>query len=165
MLGERRRASPLRITTGTLAEGADPFECLQLRCESRRFYVSNADRERAVWMAFDVLADGTLGPGRVLFDATGWARVKKGVPDGLKVDRDGNLLAAGPGGIHVLSPDGKHLGSFEIDVPAANAAWGEDWGAEGAVLYLTADTSVYRVRLKTKGHPGFPLQRASKTPS
>lgn len=57
--------------------------------DKKTLYLSNADREHAVWMAFGVFEDGTLGPGRVFFDATEWARAgKKGVPDGLDVDRN-----------------------------------------------------------------------------
>jgi gluconolactonase len=116
-------------------------------------------------MAFDVLEDGTLGGGRVFFDATEWARSgRNGVPDGLDVDRDGNLFAAGPGGIHVIAPDGTHLGSFEIDVPAANSAWGEDL-ADGSYLYIAADTAIYRIRTSTRGQERLPIQRASKTRS
>jgi gluconolactonase len=87
------------------------------------------------------------GAGRVFFDATAWAKTKKGAPDGMKVDREGNLFAAGPGGVHVFSPDGAHLGSLELDVPASNVAWGED----GSVLYITAATAVYRIQTGTKG--------------
>ncbi len=133
--------------------------------DEKTLYVSNADREHAVWMAFDVLEDGTLGAGRVFFDATNWARSgRKGVPDGLDVDRFGNLFAAGPGGIHVLAPDGTHLGSFEVDVPAANSAWGER-EENGSYLYIAADTAIYRVRTKTGAQEGLPVQRASKTRS
>lgn len=113
----------------------------------RTLYVSNADRARAVWMAYEVLADGTLGAGRVFFDATAWAKNRKGAPDGMKVDREGHLFAVGPGGVHVFAPDGAHLGSIELDVPASNVAWGED----GSVLYVTADTAVYRIQTGTKG--------------
>jgi gluconolactonase len=129
--------------------------------DEKTLYVSNADRENAVWTAFDVLEDGTLGPGRVFFDGTAWARAgKKGVPDGLDVDESGNLFAAGPGGIHVIARDGTHLGSFEIDVPAANSAWGEDVEG-GSYLYIAADTAIYRVRTTTRG-PAFPVARVSK---
>jgi gluconolactonase len=132
--------------------------------DEKTLYVSNADRKNAVWMAFDVLENGTLGPGRVFFDATEWVRTKKGVPDGLDVDRHGNLFAAGPGGIHVIAPDGTHLGSFEIDVPTANSAWGEDSG-DGSYLYIAADTAIYRIRTSTKGQAGLPIHRASNTRS
>ncbi|MFQ5992932.1 MAG: SMP-30/gluconolactonase/LRE family protein, partial [Nitrospiraceae bacterium] len=69
-------------------------------------YVSNSSPERAVWMAYEVRGDGTLTDGRVFFDATPWTGTKSGLPDGMKVDRDGNLFATGPGGIHIFSPDG-----------------------------------------------------------
>ena len=115
--------------------------------DEKTLYVSNADPNRAVWLAYDLRGDGTLGSGRVFFDATAWTKTKKGVPDGMKVDRDGNLFAAGPGGIHIFAPDGRHLGSIEIGGPTSNVAWGDD----GSVLYITADTAVYRIRLNTKG--------------
>jgi len=113
----------------------------------RTLYVSNADRTHAVWMAYEVRADGELGARRVLFDATKWAKTKQGVPDGMKVDREGHLFAAGPGGVHIFSPAGEHLGSIELDVPASNVAWGED----GSVLYITADTALYRIQTATRG--------------
>ncbi len=110
-------------------------------------YVSNADARRAVWMAYDVREDGALGEGRVFFDATAWTRAEPGAPDGMKVDVRGNLFAAGPGGIHVFAPDGTLLGTIRIGVATSNCAWGGD----GSTLYITASTSVYRIRLTTKG--------------
>jgi gluconolactonase len=110
-------------------------------------YVSNAERTRAVWMAYRLRDDGTLGPGAVLFDATALAATRPGSPDGMKVDREGNLFAAGPGGVYVLGPDGAHLGSIEIGSATGNVAWGED----GHALFITAGPVVYRVRLTTRG--------------
>lgn len=75
-------------------------------------------------------------------------------PDGMKVDQEGNLFAAGPGGIYVFAPDGTHLGSVETGVVTSNAAWGED----GASLYVTTSTTLYRIRLTTKG-AGFQATR------
>lgn len=115
--------------------------------DEKTLYVSSADPSRAVWLAYDVKSDGTLGAGRVFFDATAWTKAKPGAPDGMKVDQDGNLFAAGRGGLHVFAPDGTHLGSIELGVPTSNCAWGED----GSVLYITADTAVYRIRLGAKG--------------
>jgi gluconolactonase len=110
-------------------------------------YVANSDPKRAIWMAYDMKSDGAITNGRVLFDATEWAKTKKGLPDGMKVDKEGNLFATGPGGLHVFSPEGAHLGSIEIDVPVANCAWGDD----GSTLYITANTALYRIKLGTKG--------------
>jgi gluconolactonase len=115
--------------------------------DEKTLYISNADPMNAVWMAYDVKADGTIDNGKVLFNATPWTKSKPGVPDGMKVDREGNIFGAGPGGIHVISPNGKHLGSIEIGVPTGNLAWGED----GSSLFITSNTNVFRLKLKTKG--------------
>jgi gluconolactonase len=115
--------------------------------DEQKLYISNADPANAVWMVFDVKADGTIENGKVLFNGTAWAKRKPGVHDGMKVDRDGNIFGAGPGGIHVFSADGKHLGSIETGVPTGNLAWGED----GSSLFITSNTNVYRLRLTTKG--------------
>jgi gluconolactonase len=113
----------------------------------KKLYVSNADTSNAVWMAFDVQDDGTLGTGRVFFNATPWTRNAKGAPDGMKTDQEGNLFAAGPGGLHVFAPDGTHLGSIELGRATSNCAWGED----GSLLYITAGSAIYRVRSSTRG--------------
>jgi gluconolactonase len=116
--------------------------------DEKTLYVSNADRNNAVWYAFDILKDGTLGPKREIFNVNELAKTRPGVPDGLKVDMHGYLFAAAPGGIHVIDPnEGKLLGSFEFDAATANCAWGED----GSVLYITSNSAVYRIRLKTTG--------------
>ena len=115
--------------------------------DEKKLYISNAESANAVWMVYDVKADGTIENGKVIFDATAWTKNKPGVPDGMKVDREGNIFAAGPGGIHVISPDGKHLGSIETGVPTGNLAWGED----GSSLFITSNTNVFRLKLTTKG--------------
>ena len=115
--------------------------------DEKTLYISNADPANAVWMAFDVKGDGAIENGRVLFNATAWTKTKPGVPDGMKVDREGNIFGAGPGGIHVISPQGKHLGSIETGVPTGNLAWGED----GSTLFITSHTNVFRIKLTTKG--------------
>ncbi len=116
--------------------------------DQKTLYVANSDPAKAVWMAFPVHGDGTLGKGRVFFDATPWAKAgKKGLPDGMKVDRAGNLFATGPGGVLVFDPDGTHLGTFNTGEATANCGWGED----GSTLFLTADMYLARVRLTTKG--------------
>jgi len=115
--------------------------------DEMKLYISNADPANAVWMVFDVKADGTIENGKVLFNAAAWTKNKPGVPDGMKVDQEGNIFGAGPGGIHVISPNGKHLGSIETGVPTGNLAWGED----GSSLFITSNTNVYRLKLTTKG--------------
>ncbi|HEX2781859.1 MAG TPA: SMP-30/gluconolactonase/LRE family protein [Gemmatimonadaceae bacterium] len=116
--------------------------------DERTLYVANSDASHAVWMAYDVAPDGTLGSGRVLFDATPLVKQgKPGLPDGMKVDRAGNIFGAGPGGILVITPSGRHLGTIVTGQPTANCAWGDD----GSTLYMTANTTIARVRLRTKG--------------
>jgi len=110
-------------------------------------YVSNADKKHPVWMAYPVQPDGNVGKGRVFFDAAEWTKSKPGLPDGIKVDQNGNIFAAGPGGIYVFGPDGRHLGSIETGVATGNCAWGDD----GSVLYIAAGTAIYQIELTTRG--------------
>jgi len=110
-------------------------------------YVANSDPKYAVWTAFPVNQDGTLGFGNVLLDVTAMAKERKGLPDGLKVDRQGNLWATGPGGVLVISREGKHLGTLATGEATANCAWGDD----GSTLYITADMYLCRVRTAVKG--------------
>jgi gluconolactonase len=118
--------------------------------DEKTLYVANSDPKRAIWMAFPVTDDGTLGEGRVFADTTSEAATKKGLPDEMKVDVAGNLFATGPGGVLVFAPDGTHLGTFSTGEATANCGWGDD----GSTLFITADMYIARVRLSTKG-PGF----------
>jgi gluconolactonase len=115
--------------------------------DEKTLYVANSDPARAVWMAFPVNADGTLGTGRVFADATSMVKDHPGLPDGLKVDRAGNIFATGPGGVHIFAPDGKRLGRIDTGQRTSNCAWGND----GSTLYMTADSYVCRIRTKTGG--------------
>jgi gluconolactonase len=124
---------------------------IALSPDERTLYVAVSDPNRPVWMAYDLAEDGTLARGRVLFDATALAkRGLPGLPDGMKVDRQGNLFATGPGGVLVITSDGRHLGTIVTGQPTANCAFGDD----GSTLYITANSQLLRLRLTTKG-PGF----------
>ena len=76
------------------------------------------------------------------------SELEPGLPDGMKVDRSGNLFATGPGGVLVFDPDGTHLGTLNTGVATANCGWGDD----GSVLYITADRDLCRIRLTTRGY-------------
>lgn len=116
--------------------------------DEKKLYVASSDPDKAIWMVYDVKADGTLGAGKVFKDVTAWAKEKRpGLPDGLKVDKDGNLWATGPGGVHIFAADGTHLGTIETGVPTANCAFGDD----GSTLYITANTALVRLKTTTKG--------------
>ena len=94
--------------------------------------------------SFDVRPDGTLSNSRILLDM---AAEDPGVPDGLKVDQQGNVFCTGPGGVWVCRPGGDLLGRILLPELPANLAWGED----GSILFCTARTSVYRLQTKTRG--------------
>jgi gluconolactonase len=116
---------------------------LALSPDESTLYVANSDAREAVWVAYEIGRDGLTNP-RVFFDATGMG---EGVPDGMKVDRAGNLFATGPGGVLVIAPDRTHLGTIQIAEVPANVGWGDD----GRTLYITARTGLYRIRLATQG--------------
>lgn len=111
--------------------------------DERFLYVDNWDEKKKVVMRYPVRPDGTLGAGAVFFDM-------KNAPepealDGLKVDSRGNLFVSGPGGVWILSPEGKHLGTIKGPELAANFVLGGD---DRKTLYLTARTGVYRLHLR-----------------
>ena len=119
--------------------------------DGKTLYVAVSDPARAIWVAYDVDSRGNASNRRVFFDATAAVQAgKKGLPDGLKVDVDGNLFATGPGGVYVFTPAGKHLGTIVTGEPTANCAFGDD----GHTLYMTANDKLMRIRLKTRGAVG-----------
>lgn len=115
--------------------------------DERTLYVANSDPQRAIWMAYPVKEDGTIGPGKVFADVTSMVGKLPGLPDGMKVDRQGNLFATGPGGVHIYAPDGTRLGRIDTREATANVAWGDD----GSTLYITADMYLCRVKTRTRG--------------
>jgi gluconolactonase len=114
--------------------------------DERYLYVGNWDPERKVVMRYRVDESGAASHGEVLSDMTG-AEGEDAI-DGLKVDQAGNLYVCGPGGIWVLSPEGRHLGSLRLPESPHNLAWGDH---DARTLYVTALTSIYRLRLTIPG--------------
>ena len=117
--------------------------------DERTLYVSNSGWPKdALLMQYPVLDELTLGEPTLFFD-TGEliGDTYNGTPDGLKLDQSGNIYTTGPGGVLVLSPEGKHLGTIELNEVAANVGWGDD----GKTLYIAATTGLYRIRLSTDG--------------
>ncbi len=110
--------------------------------DEKRLYIGDSSNLRHI-RVFDVAKDGTLTNGRV------FAKVAEGgAPDGMKVDVKGNLYSSGPGGVWVFDPNGKHLETIECPETPANLCWG---GEDGKTLYITAKTSVYKLRLDVGG--------------
>jgi gluconolactonase len=121
--------------------------------DERYLYVANWDPKKKVVMRYRAHPDGTLTDGEIFFDMTD--APGEDALDGIKVDVQGNLYVSGPGGLWILSPQGKHLGTIVGPEHPHNLTWGD---ADGRTLYLTAQTGLYRVRLKIEGiRPGGTL--------
>lgn len=114
--------------------------------DEKAMYISVSNRAHAVVMKYGVAQDGTLRSGEVFYDMTAEANRYAGLPDGMKIDERSDLFAVGPGGIYVISSSGKLLGRIDPGETAANCAWGND----GSTLYITASSSVVRIRTKSR---------------
>ena len=114
--------------------------------DGKYLYISNSDEQKRLWMRYEVQANGSVKNGKVFFEIP--PDTEKGVPDGMKVDSLGNLYCAGPNGIWIFSPEGKHLGTIKPGETPANCNWGD---ADHKTLYITATTSVYRIKLAVEG--------------
>ena len=112
--------------------------------DEKTLYVAQSDPENPIWMAFPVKQDKTLGKGKILFDGKKYMREFPGLPDGLAVAKDGTIFGSGPGGIYVISPQGKLLGRLITGGRTSNCTFGPD----GKILYITADSYLCRVKLK-----------------
>lgn len=118
---------------------------IALSPDEKTLYVANSDEKRKLWMRFEVRPNGTVANGKVFADVT--QQTEPGLPDGMKVDANGNVYATGPGGVWIFSPEGKHLGTIKPTETPANCAWGDD----GKSLYMTAVTGLYRIKLSVAG--------------
>lgn len=112
-----------------------------------RLFVNDTDRFHI--RVFDVQSDGTLSNGRVWAETVG---ENAGVPDGMKIDQQGNLYSCGPGGIHLFDAAGTCLGVIQMPEHTANLAWG---GESLRSLYITASSSLYRLRVRVPGRRVF----------
>jgi gluconolactonase len=97
-------------------------------------------------MRYEINPDDTVANGKVFVDMT--AVPLPGNTDGMKVDQKGNVYCTGPGGVWIISPAGKHLGTIQLPVTAANFAFGD---ADSKTIYFTARSSLYRIRTKIPG--------------
>jgi gluconolactonase len=114
--------------------------------DEKYLYISNSDEKHKVWMRYEVQPDGSVANGKLIFDAT--AEPAAGNPDGMKIDARGNVYSAGPGGLWIFSPEGKHLGTIKPGETPANCNWG---GPDHKTLFITAETGLYRIRLSVEG--------------
>ena len=123
--------------------------------DEKYLYVGNWDEKKKVVMRYEVTADGRLENGRLFFDLTS-AKGEDAI-DGIKVDQAGNLYVSGPGGLWVISPEEKHLGTIVAPQHVHNMAWGDE---DGKTLYLCARSGLYKMRLNIAGVR--PVQMAAR---
>lgn len=116
---------------------------LALSPDEKTLYVANSDGEKAVWYAFQIQEDSLINP-KIIYDATHLVGKEIGFPDGVKVDPQGNIFTAGPGGIWIFSPDHQLLGKIKSEFWASNC----NFDADFSTLYITADDHLLRVKLK-----------------
>ncbi|WP_421894734.1 SMP-30/gluconolactonase/LRE family protein [Marinoscillum sp.] len=118
---------------------------IALSPDEKTLYVAVSDPKMAKYYAYDLDSKGSITDGRVLLDVTDMVgSERKGLPDGLKVDKSGNLFATGPGGVLVISPEGKHLGTILTGQATANCGF----NADKSILYMTAHSHLMRITLK-----------------
>lgn len=117
---------------------------IALSLDQKTLYINQSDRNNPVLYSYEITADGLLTNGRILFDFISLSKTFKGLPDGLKVHRSGNIFATGPGGVHLISPDGKHLAAVKTGKATANCAF----DTEQEYLYMTTTDMLLRVRLR-----------------
>ena len=110
----------------------------------KKLYVASSDPQKAIWMVYEISEGGLLTNGKIFFDATSLTMDLKGLPDGMKVHRNGWIFATGPGGVLIFTPEGKHLGTIFTGEATSNCAFNDDF----SVLYITADNYLLRVKLK-----------------
>ena len=138
-------AQPSRALLQLLVEDLPRPNGIAFSPDEKYLYVNNSEPKK-IWMRYTMKADGTLTGGKLFFDASSDPR--PGAPDGMKVDQKGNLYSAGPGGVWIFSPQGKHLGTIDIPEKVGNVAWG---GVGYKTLYVAASSSIYRISLKVPG--------------
>lgn len=122
---------------------------IALSPDEKTLYIAVSDPQNTRVMAYDLQADGSAKNGRVFFNAQPLkSKERKGGCDGMKVDTNGNIWTTGPGGVLVISKEGKHLGTILTGQATANCAFG---GEDRGTLYITADMFLLRVKTLAKG--------------
>jgi gluconolactonase len=129
-----------------IAEDISTPNGLAFSPDERTFYANGSGAKYV--RAYDVLPDDTLINGRMLIDVSG--DPAPGITDGIKVDTSGNIWESGPGGIWIVSPQGKHLGTIFTPTIVGNLEFGDP---DHKTLYIAARPNVYKIRLNVEGIP------------
>lgn len=131
---------------------------IALSPDEKTLYVTDVGERRPAWWRFTLREDGALGMGELFRNAEPFRRNGAGGPDGLKLDREGNVFASGPGGVYVFDVRARLLGRIALHSATSNLGWGED----GRTLFVTAGHTVYRLRTLTRAAhlPGPPAHAA-----
>jgi gluconolactonase len=145
--GQKPGAQPERGDLQLLVSDLTRPNGIAFSPDEKYLYVNNSEPKK-IWMRYRVRPDGSLTDAKLLYDAT--ADKRPGAPDGMKVDEEGNIYSAGPGGVWIFSPEGKPLGTILMPERVANVAWA---GPDRKTLYITASSSIYRVNLNVAGAP------------
>ncbi|MGC4034674.1 MAG: SMP-30/gluconolactonase/LRE family protein [Chitinophagaceae bacterium] len=112
--------------------------------DQKTLIVANSDSTKAIWYAYDVAENDSLINPRIFYNATEDIKKEKGNPDGLKIDRNGNVFASGPGGLWIFDKNAKVLGKIKMPVPVSNCAFSPD----EKTIYITSDMYVLRVKMR-----------------
>ena len=112
--------------------------------DEKTVIVANSDPQKAIWYAFDLGDNDALVNPRIFYDATESAKTESGLPDGLKIDKSGNVFATGPGGVWIFDRDAKLLGRIKLPVATANCAFSSD----EKTLFMTADNYLLRLKMR-----------------
>jgi gluconolactonase len=146
-LGQKAGAAPAREELQLVVSDLTRPNGIAFSPDEKYLYV-NSTEPKKIWMRYTVKPDGTLTDGKLLFDDT--ADRRPGGPDGMKVDVEGNIYSAGPGGVWIFSPEGKALGTILMPGRISNVTWA---GEDRKTLYMTGSEGIFRVRLKIAGMP------------
>ena len=112
--------------------------------DEQSLYINQSDPEKPYLYRYHIASDGSLDQGKILFDFSQLATNGKGLPDGLKVHKSGNIFTTGPGGVHIISPEGNLLASINTGKASANCAFDDDF----SYLYTTTTDQLIRIQLK-----------------
>ena len=107
----------------------------------KKLLIANSDPRKPYWYVYDLDKNDALVNGKIFYDATAESKKEPGMPDGMKINKDGTIFATGPGGVWIFNKEGVLLGKIKVNDLTSNCALSKDW------IYITANKRVIRVKL------------------